>query len=138
MIAYKKIVVGDGPELKKYISKYPEIEFVGLKTGEDLAKYYADADVFVFPSKTDTLGNVILESLASGTPIAAFPVTGPKDILDNTNINSLDENLEVSIQKALRVNRDDCRKFALKLTWEDCTDQYLSFMIDAKTGQPVV
>jgi glycosyltransferase involved in cell wall biosynthesis len=135
---YKKTVVGDGPELKKYISKYPEIEFVGLKTGEDLAKYYADADVFVFPSKTDTLGNVILESLASGTPIAAFPVTGPKDILDNTNINSLDENLEVSIQKALRVNRDDCRKFALKLTWEDCTDQYLSFMIDAKTGQPVV
>ena len=61
-----------------------------------------------------------------------------KDILDNTNINSLDENLEVSIRKALRVNRDDCRKFALKLTWEDCTDQYLSFMIDAKTGQPVV
>ena len=101
-------------------------------------RYYADADVFVFPSKTDTLGNVILESLASGTPIAAFPVTGPKDILANTNINSLDENLEVSIQKALTVNREDCRKFALKLTWEDCTDQYLRFMIDAKTGQPVV
>ena len=124
--------------LKKYINKYPDIEFVGLKTGEELAKYYADADVFVFPSKTDTLGNVILESLASGTPIAAYPVTGPKDILANSNINSLDENLDVSIKKALEIKRDDCRKFALKLTWEDCTNQYLSFMIDAKTGEPVV
>ena len=135
---YKKTVVGDGPELKKYINKYPDIEFVGLKTGEELAKYYADADVFIFPSKTDTLGNVILESLASGTPIAAYPVTGPKDILANSNINTLDENLEVSIKKALEVKREDCRKFALKLTWEDCTNQYLSFMIDAKTGEPVV
>ena len=94
--------------------------------------------IFVFPSKTDTLGNVILESLASGTPIAAYPVTGPKDILANTNINSLDENLEVSIKKALEIKRDDCRKFSLKLTWEACTNHYLSFMIEAKTGEPVV
>ncbi|MDA1181186.1 MAG: glycosyltransferase [Proteobacteria bacterium] len=135
---YKKTVVGDGPELKKYMSKYPDIKFVGLKTGEELAKYYADADVFVFPSKTDTLGNVILESLASGTPIAAYPVTGPKDILANTKINSLDENLEVSVKKALKVKRDDCRNFALMLTWDECTDQYLSYMIDAKTGKSVI
>ena len=77
-------------------------------------------------------------SVIVGTPIAAYPVTGPKDILANSNINTLDENLEVSIKKALEVKRDDCRKFALKLTWEDCTDQYLRFMIDAKTGEPVV
>ena len=135
---YKKTVVGDGPELKKYTNKYPEIEFVGLKTGEELAKYYADADVFVFPSKTDTLGNVILESLASGTPVAAYPVTGPKDILTDSRINTLDNSLEFSIQKALKVKREDCRHFALQLTWEGCTEQYLSYMINAKTGEPVI
>ena len=135
---YKKTVVGDGPELKKYTNKYPEIEFVGLKTGEELAKYYADADVFVFPSKTDTLGNVILESLASGTPVAAYPVTGPKDILTDSTINTLDNSLEISIQKALKVKREDCRHFALQLTWEGCTEQYLSYMINAKTGEPVI
>jgi len=135
---YKKTVVGDGPELKKYTNKYPEIEFVGLKMGEELAKYYADADVFVFPSKTDTLGNVILESLASGTPVAAYPVTGPKDILTDSTINTLDNNLEISIQKALKVKREDCRHFALQLTWEGCTEQYLSYMINAKTGEPVI
>ena len=135
---YKKTVVGDGPELKKYTNKYPEIEFVGLKTGEELAKYYADADVFVFPSKTDTLGNVILESLASGTPVAAYPVTGPKDILTESTINTLDKSLETSIQKALKVKREDCRHFALQLTWEGCTEQYLSYMINAKTGEPVI
>jgi glycosyltransferase involved in cell wall biosynthesis len=135
---YKKTVVGDGPELKKYTNKYPEIEFVGLKTGEELAEYYADADVFVFPSKTDTLGNVILESLASGTPVAAYPVTGPKDILTDSRINTLDNSLEISIQKALKVKREDCRHFALQLTWEGCTEQYLSYMINAKTGEPVI
>ena len=135
---YKKTVVGDGPELKKYTNKYPEIEFVGLKIGEELAKYYADADVFVFPSKTDTLGNVILESLASGTPVAAYPVTGPKDILTDSRINTLDNSLEISIQKALKVKREDCRHFALQLTWEGCTEQYLSYMINAKTGEPVI
>jgi|TARA_B100001175_G_scaffold62382_1_gene50595 glycosyltransferase involved in cell wall biosynthesis len=135
---YKKTVVGDGPELKKYTNKYPEIEFVGLKMGEELAKYYADADVFVFPSKTDTLGNVILESLASGTPVAAYPVTGPKDILTDSRINTLDNSLEISIQKALKVKREDCRHFALQLTWEGCTEQYLSYMINAKTGEPVI
>ena len=126
---YKKTVVGDGPELKKYTNKYPEIEFVGLKMGEELAKYYADADVFVFPSKTDTLGNVILESLASGTPVAAYPVTGPKDILTESRINTLDNSLEISIQKALKVKREDCRYFALQLTWEGCTEQYLSLSL---------
>jgi glycosyltransferase involved in cell wall biosynthesis len=135
---YKKTVVGDGPELKKYTNKYPEIEFVGLKIGKELAKYYADADVFVFPSKTDTLGNVILESLASGTPVAAYPVTGPKDILTDSRINTLDNSLEISIQKALKVKREDCRHFALQLTWEGCTEQYLSYMINAKTGEPVI
>ena len=131
--------VGDwGTQFGMLITHLKDVAPEALKTAEVLAKYYAAADVFVFPSKTDTLGYVILESLDSGTPIAAYPGTGPKDILVNSTINSLDKNLEVSIQKALKIKREDCRKFALKLTWEDCTNQYLSFMIDAKTGAPVV
>ena len=131
---YIKTVVGDGPELQKYIRKYPEVNFVGLKEGEELAGYYANADVFVFPSKTDTLGNVILEALACGTPIAAFPVTGPKDILQNSNINTLDENLNDSVKKALKVSRNDCRNFALKFKWDDCTNEFLQSQIDTNSG----
>ncbi len=131
---YIKTVVGDGPELQKYIKKYPEVNFVGLKEGEELAGYYANADVFVFPSKTDTLGNVILEALACGTPVAAFPVTGPKDILQNSNINTLDENLNASVKKALKVSRNDCRNFALKFKWDDCTNEFLQSQIDANSG----
>ena len=132
--SFKKTVVGDGPELEKYSNKYPQVNFVGLKKGEELAQYYADADVFVFPSKTDTLGNVILESLACGTPIAAFPVTGPKDILIDPKLNTLDENLNKSVEKALKVKREDCRNFALKLTWEDCASEFLESQIDAHSG----
>ena len=127
---YNKTVVGDGPELQKYINKYPEINFVGVKTGEELAKYYANADVFVFPSKTDTLGNVILEALASGTPIAAYPVTGPIDILTDERINTLDNNLLQSVKKALKVKRVDCRNFTLKLTWDKCVKEFLEYMVN--------
>ena len=129
---FKKTVVGDGPELEKYSNKYPQVNFVGLKKGEELAQYYADADVFVFPSKTDTLGNVILESLACGTPIAAFPVTGPKDILKDSKINTLDDKLGNSVEKARKVNRNDCREFAMKFTWEDCANEFLDSQIDSK------
>ena len=129
---YNKTVVGDGPELQKYINKYPEVNFVGLKRGNELAEYYANADVFVFPSKTDTLGNVILEALACGTPIAAFPVTGPKDILKDSKINTLDDKLGNSVEKARKVNRNDCREFAMKFTWEDCANEFLDSQIDSK------
>ena len=129
---YNKTVVGDGPELQKYIKKYPDINFVGLKRGKELAEYYANADVFVFPSKTDTLGNVILEALACGTPIAAYPVTGPKDILKDSKLNTLDDRLGNSIEKALKVNRNDCREFAMKFTWEGCANEFLDSQIDSK------
>ena len=103
-----------------------------MKRGNELAEYYANADVFVFPSKTDTLGKVILEALACGTPIAAFPVTGPKDILKDSKINTLDDRLGNSVEKALKVSRIDCRKFAMKFTWEDCANEFLDSQIDSK------
>ena len=120
--------VSDFPT-KKLEKKYPEINFVGVKTGDELAKYYANADVFVFPSKTDTLGNVILEALASGTPIAAYPVTGPIDVLTDEKINTLDNDLLQSVKKALKVKRVDCRNFTLKLTWDKCVNEFLEFMV---------
>ena len=128
----KKIVVGDGPEINKFKYKYPEVNFVGLKKGNELAKYYANADVLVFPSKTDTFGNVILESLASGTPVAAFPVTGPKDILKGSSVDTLDENLEISVKKALKIKRDKCREFAEQFTWGQCAQQFMSHVVEAK------
>ena len=127
-----KIVVGDGPEKQRLQQKYPYVSFVGMKKGQDLAKYYANAETLVFPSKTDTFGNVILESLASGTPVAAYPVTGPIDILKNTVIDTLDNNIEKSLKKALKIDRNDCRKFAMQFTWDKCANQFLSNIVNAK------
>lgn len=81
-----KVVVGDGPDLEELRKQYPDAVFVGKKLGKELAEYYRGADVFVFPSKTDTFGNVQLEALASGVPVAAYPVTGPKDIITQPDI----------------------------------------------------
>ena len=128
----KKTVVGDGPELQKLKKKYPNVIFVGVKKGDELAQFYANADVFVFPSKTDTFGNVILEALASGTPVAAFPVVGPLDIMKNTEVDALDENLGKSIEKALKIKRGDCREFAMQFTWEQCSQDFISHMVMAK------
>ena len=128
----KKTVVGDGPELQKLKKKYPNVMFVGVKKGDELAQFYANADVFVFPSKTDTFGNVILEALASGTPVAAFPVVGPLDIMKNTEVDALDENLGKSIEKALKIKRGDCREFAMQFTWEQCSQDFISHMVMAK------
>jgi len=86
----------------------------------------------VFPSKTDTFGNVILEALASGTPVAAFPVVGPLDIMKNTEVDALDENLGKSIEKALKIKRGDCREFAMQFTWEQCSQDFISHMVMAK------
>ena len=128
----KKTVVGDGPELQKLKKKYPGVKFVGLKKGDELAQFYANADVFVFPSKTDTFGNVILEALSSGTPVAAFPVVGPLDIMKDTKVDALDENLEKSLEKALKIKRSDCRDFAMQFTWKNCSQDFISHMVMAK------
>lgn len=115
-----KYVVGDGPQREELESKYPNVCFVGYKYGEELACYLAAADVFVFPSRTDTFGLVMLEALASGVPVAAFPVEGPKDVILSGRVGGLDEDLEKAITEALKLDPEDCRQYALRYSWRDC------------------
>ena len=114
-----KIIIGKGPDLKKLKKEFPKDIFLGEKTNGELASHFASSDVFVFPSKTDTFGIVVCESLNCGTPVAAYPVPGPIDIFEGSKINCLDDDLKVSAQKALKVDRNDCLEFAKKFTWEE-------------------
>ncbi|WP_373490652.1 glycosyltransferase family 4 protein [Parasphingorhabdus sp.] len=120
-----KVVVGDGPALARLQARYPEVHFVGRKSGLTLAGYYAGADVFVFPSKTDTFGLVIIEALACGTPVAAYPVTGPIDIL-TANSGAMDENLDAAIQRALTLDSADCIAHGRQYSWDASTSQFLN------------
>jgi glycosyltransferase involved in cell wall biosynthesis len=121
-----KILVGDGPYLPELKRKYPHINYAGYKSGVELAQYYACADVFVFPSKTDTFGVVMLEAIACGTPIAAYPVTGPTDIVINGINGYIDNNLETSIKYALTCNRDVVHESSREYTWTNCTAAFLN------------
>ncbi|MBV5316729.1 MAG: glycosyltransferase family 1 protein [Desulfobulbaceae bacterium] len=121
----KKWVIGDGPALKTLRRDYPEVYFTGAKGGEDLAVHLAQADVFVFPSLTDTFGIVLLEAMASGVPVAAFPVTGPKYIVREGINGCLDTNLRTAALRAMTVPRSGCRDFAAGYSWEVCTRQFL-------------
>ena len=121
-----KVVVGDGPARVDLQRRYPDVLFTGLKTGRDLANAYAQADVFVFPSRTDTFGNTILEALASGVPVAAFPVTGPIDIIEpGSHAGALHEDLQQACLAALQCSREDARALARKFTWEAASLQFL-------------
>lgn len=120
-----KLVVGDGPQLKETKALFPEAHFVGAKSGEELASYYAAADVFVFPSKTDTFGLVVLEALASGVPVAAYPVTGPKDIIQDFPVGVLSDDLFSAATRALSLNPVVCREFALSMSWQACAEQFV-------------
>lgn len=121
-------VVGDGPYRKELEKKYPHVKFVGKKTGKTLAKYYQNADVFVFPSKADTFGVVIIEALASGTPVAAYPVTGPNDIIEQ-NINGyLDTDLNVAVTECLKLDRKIVYDSSTKWTWENCCQDFTDFL----------
>jgi glycosyltransferase involved in cell wall biosynthesis len=121
-----KVVVGDGPDLEMLKNKFPQALFTGFKTGEDLAQHLAAADVFVFPSRTDTFGLVLIEALASGVPVAAYPVQGPIDIIENGVTGFLDEDLQKAAMAALALKPEVCRSTALQYTWEACTKQFLS------------
>jgi len=112
-----KFVVGDGPDLVRLKAKYPQVRFVGFKTGEELADYYASADVFVFPSRTDTFGLVLLEAMASGVPVAAYPVRGPLDIIRQGVTGFTDDDLGNAVIKALKIDGSKCREFALSHGW---------------------
>ena len=122
-----KVVVGGGPMLDELKAKYKSVRFLGPKFGDELAALYAQADVFVFPSKTDTFGLVVVEALAAGTPVAAYPVQGPADILEGSSVGAVDEDLEAACRKALGcATPQECRTHAEKFSWEACTRQFLS------------
>ncbi|CTQ53682.1 GDP-mannose-dependent alpha-mannosyltransferase [Roseibium album] len=127
-----KVVVGGGPQLDALRRKYPDVHFTGAKVGEDLARHYSDADVFVFPSLTDTFGNVMLEAMACGVPVAAYPVMGPLDVIGDTGAGVLSEDLKEAAEAALDIPREHCRKIALNYTWAACAKQFLENCIEAR------
>lgn len=120
-----KIIVGDGPQLKQLKARYPEVVFDGVLQGEDLARRYAAADVFVFPSRTDTFGLVMLEALASGVPVAAYPVPGPRDVIRDPRVGILSEDLGAAIHQALKLDPGWCREYAMQYSWERVTHLFL-------------
>jgi 1,2-diacylglycerol 3-alpha-glucosyltransferase/glucuronosyltransferase len=126
-----KLVVGDGPARAQLAKAYPDAVFLGSRQGEALAEIYAAADVFVFPSRTDTFGLVLLEALASGVPVAAFPAPAPRDVIGEAPVGVLDEDLQRACFAALEISRDDCRDFALRMTWEESARIFLEHVATA-------
>lgn len=123
-----KYVVGDGPDMPILRAKYPQVKFVGFKFGEELASYLAAADVFVFPSKTDTFGLVMLEAMACGVPVAAYPVTGPIDVVINHQTGMLNEDLKKATLEALRLEAEDARRYAERHSWMSATRQFCNHL----------
>ncbi len=126
-----KLVVGDGPARAALAKTYPEAVFLGSRHGEALAEIYAAADVFVFPSRTDTFGLVLLEALASGVPVAGFPAAAPRDVIGEARVGRLDEDLRRACLEALECSRDDCRDFALGMSWQASARKFLEHVTDA-------
>lgn len=121
-----KVIVGDGPARAELEVNYRSAKFVGYRFGEELAAHVAAADVFVFPSRTDTFGLVLLEAMACGVPVAAYPVTGPIDVVTQGVTGELNEDLRVAALAALKLDPRQCRAYALANTWETATRQFLS------------
>lgn len=124
-----KVVVGDGPALEGLKQKFPKVTFTGYRENGALARSYAGADVFVFPSRTDTFGLVLLEALASGTPVAAFPVTGPIDVVTDARVGALNEDLRTACLKALDCDRTACREHAEAWSWDACVAQFRAALV---------
>ena len=124
-----KVVVGDGPQRPTLEREFPDVRFTGARYGAELSASYAGADVFVFPSVTDTFGLVMLESLACGTPVAAFPVTGPRDLLAEAPVGRVDADLRRAALGALEVDRSLCRPFAEMHSWQACTQLFLGHLV---------
>lgn len=119
-----KVVVGDGPHRAALMRRFPSAHFTGWRDNGALSRAYAQADVFVFPSRTDTFGLVLLEALASGTPVAAFPVTGPLDVIGDAPVGALDEDLRAACLRALGADRAACRAHAERFSWAACTRRF--------------
>jgi glycosyltransferase involved in cell wall biosynthesis len=123
-----KLIVGDGPARAQLQRQYPDAVFLGYRFGQELASYMACADVFVFPSRTDTFGIVMLEAMACGVPVAAFPVQGPLDVVKDGLTGVLSSDLETAIRGALALDPKQCRAFAQMHSWERCTRQFIGHL----------
>ena len=130
-----KVVVGSGPMLDEYKTKYKDIKFVGPKFGNDLAQFYSDASVFVFPSMTDTYGIVMIEAMACGTPVAAFPVTGPIDVIEPNLNGSVNEDLERAVSQAKVISSQSCIDSVKNLSWDSVTQTFLDTLVHCKSNQ---
>lgn len=130
-----KVVIGTGPQEGALKQRFPDAKFLGLIENGKLAAHLASSDVFVFPSRTDTFGVVQLEALASGVPVAAFPVTGPKDVIGGHPVGVLDEDLRSACLAALKLSREACRNFALQYSWENSARQFIGHLRNVATGQ---
>jgi glycosyltransferase involved in cell wall biosynthesis len=131
-----KVIVGDGPARAALARKYPQAVFLGARQGEALAEAYAGADVFVFPSKTDTFGLVLLEALASGLPVAAFPVTGPRDVIGAAPVGALNEDLRLACLAAVTISPQACLEFAARHTWEASARAFVENITDIRAVDP--
>ncbi|NDV85215.1 glycosyltransferase [Aurantimonas aggregata] len=127
-----KLVVGDGPMLPELMRRYPHVHFAGAQTGEALARYYASADVFVFPSKTDTFGIVLIEALACGVPVAAYPEPGPIDVIAGSNAGRISTDLREACLAALSLQRSDALERSKAYSWEACADVFLQTSLEAQ------
>jgi glycosyltransferase involved in cell wall biosynthesis len=122
-------MVGDGPMLETYKEQYPEVIFTGFKTGVDLARYYANAEVFVFPSMWETFGIVMIEAMACGTPVASFPCDGPKDVIEQGVTGFMNENLEDAVTACLQLNRDRVLIASKKWSWDNAWQTFRDNLI---------
>jgi glycosyltransferase involved in cell wall biosynthesis len=130
---YLKIMVGDGPMLETYRKKYPDVHFTGFKTGVDLAKYYANAEVFVFPSRWETFGIVMIEAMACGTPVAAFPCQGPEDVIDEGITGCMNDELKQAVNDALMLSRGLVYQGSQRWTWEKAWQIFRDNLVSVKS-----
>jgi glycosyltransferase involved in cell wall biosynthesis len=124
-----KVVVGDGPQRAELARRYPAVKFLGTLRGDDLVQHYRAADVFVFPSRTDTLGLVMLEALGCGVPVAAYPVQGPVDVVGDSDAGVLDPDLAAAVRRAIGTDPARCRARALEFSWDQSVQEFLSNLV---------
>lgn len=133
-VAADKVIVGDGPARPALEKKYPQALWLGFRKGEALVREYALADAFVFPSRTDTFGLVMLEAMACGTPVAAYPVTGPKDVVVNGVNGALSDDLGAAVRQALAVSRTSCRAYAETNSWREIAERFVRALVPVQDG----
>jgi glycosyltransferase involved in cell wall biosynthesis len=128
-----KLVIGDGPQRERLQARNPDVHFSGYRFGEDLARHLAAADIMVFPSLTDTFGLVNLEAMACGVPVAAFPVAGPIDVVEDGVTGALDWDLASAARRALRIAPAACRERALRADWSASTAQFAANLVECRS-----